>query len=165
MGESEAEKRALGAEPDAEKRERRELRAKASLGAYLRAALAGRRVDGPEAELQAAAKHRGWDSRSSCGTPGRPNSGPMFQLESPATVGVNLDLIRPAVFSSKRSAEAGCRNAASRKSGTYASATITTSLSAGSKAKGADAESTAAAFTVQSGDSQSESVPGWGIQD
>ena len=56
VGESEAEKRALGTEPDAEKRERRELRSKASLGAYLRAALAGRRVDGPEAELQAAAK-------------------------------------------------------------------------------------------------------------
>ena len=42
-------------EPDAERRERIELRSRASLGAYLRAALSGQQVSGAEAELRAAA--------------------------------------------------------------------------------------------------------------
>ena len=41
--------------PDAEMRERIELRSKASLTGYLQAALAGRQVAGAEAELQSAA--------------------------------------------------------------------------------------------------------------
>ena len=52
--EEEAETRAAD-EPDAERRERIELRRKASLTGYLRAALEGRQVDGAEAELRSAA--------------------------------------------------------------------------------------------------------------
>ncbi len=52
--EKEAETRAVN-EPDAEQRERIELRSKASLTGYLRAALEGRQVDGAEAELRSAA--------------------------------------------------------------------------------------------------------------
>ena len=148
VGESEAEKRALGAEPDAEKRERRELRSKASLGAYLRAALAGRRVDGPEAELQAAAKIGDgvplelWDT-------GEPEKRADISTGAPGTVGLNLDAIRPAVFSQSVLPRLGVEMPRVA-SGTFASATITTSLSASSKAKGVDQEATAAAFTVQS---------------
>ena len=66
IAEGEAEKRALESEPDAEQRERLELRSKASLGAYLRAALSGRRVDGPERELQEAAKIGEGNLRGRC---------------------------------------------------------------------------------------------------
>ena len=52
--EREAETRAVN-EPDTEQRERIELRSKASLTGYLRAALEGRQVDGAEAELRSAA--------------------------------------------------------------------------------------------------------------
>ena len=52
--EKESETRAATG-PEAEQRERLELRSKASLTSFLRAALSGRQVDGPEAELRAAA--------------------------------------------------------------------------------------------------------------
>ena len=65
------------------------------------------------------------------------------------TVGVNLDRIRPAVFAYSIAPRLGIEMPRVA-SGTYASATITTSLTAGSKAKGGAAESTAAAFTVSS---------------
>ena len=58
VAEGEGETRANGGgsgDLDAEARERLELRSKASLTAYLRAALSGRQVDGPEAELREAA--------------------------------------------------------------------------------------------------------------
>ena len=55
IAEGDAERRALENAPDAEMRERLELRGRASLGRYLAAALAGRRVDGAEAELAEAA--------------------------------------------------------------------------------------------------------------
>ena len=62
---------------------------------------------------------------------------------------MNLDRIRPAVFAYSIAPRLGIEMPRVA-SGTYASATITTSLTAGSKAKGGAAESTAAAFTVSS---------------
>ena len=50
-----AETRAADNRPDAEQRERIELRSRASLCSYLRAALSGQQVQGAEAELRAAA--------------------------------------------------------------------------------------------------------------
>ena len=66
VAEGEAEKRALETKPDAEMRERLELRAQASLTKYLSAALSGKQVDGAEKELQEAATVSGiplelWD--------------------------------------------------------------------------------------------------------
>ena len=135
-------------EPDAEQRERIELRSRASLTAYLRAALEGRQVDGAEAELRSAAGVSGiplelWDATqpdeqradAATGTPG--------------TVGINLDRIRPQVFANSIAPRLGIQMPRV-ESGTYASATISTSLAAGAKAKGADAEATAALFTVSS---------------
>ena len=148
VGEGEAEKRALETEPDAELRERRELRGRASLGAYLRAALSGRRVDGPERELQEASKvGEGiplelWDTA-------QPEHRADVATGAPGTVGVNLDRIRPAVFAQSILPRLGVEMPRV-ESGTYASATITTSLTAGSKAKGAAAEASAAGFTVTS---------------
>ena len=148
IAEGDAEKRALETEPDAELRERQELRGKASLGAYLRAALSGRRVDGPERELQEASKvGEGiplelWDTA-------QPEHRADLATGAPGTVGVNLDRIRPAVFSQSILPKLGIEMPRV-ESGTYASATISASLTAGSKAKGVAAQASAATFTVQS---------------
>ena len=134
---------------DAEQRERVELRSKASLTAYLRAALAGRRVDGAEAELQAAAGIGDgiplelWDVLQPVEQRADAATG------APGTVGVNLDRLRPAVFANSIAPRLGIEMPRV-ESGTYASGTVTTSLTSGSKAKGDAAESTAAAFTVTS---------------
>ena len=66
MRKKQAETRAAN-EPDAEQCERIELRSRASLTGYLRAALEGRQVDGAEAELRSAAGVSGiplelWDT-------------------------------------------------------------------------------------------------------
>ena len=60
---------------------------------------------------------------------------------------MNLDRIRPQVFANSIASRLGIEMPRVA-SGTYASATITTALTAGAKAKGGAAESTAAAFTV-----------------
>ena len=137
--------------PDAEARERLALRSKASLTAYLRAALAGRQVDGPEAELRSAAGIGDgvplelWDTAPIEGQETRADAA----TGAPGTVGVNLDRIRPAVFAASIAPRLGIEMPRV-ESGSYASATITTSLTAGSQAKGGKAEATAAAFTVSS---------------
>lgn len=132
-------------EPDAEERERIALRSRANLGSYLVAAMRGRLVDGAEAELRDAAGIGDgiplelWDvpreTREDAGT------------DAPGTVGVNLDPIRPMVFAASIARRLGI-DMPRVKSGTYATATITTALTAGAKAKGAAQESTAAGFTV-----------------
>ena len=137
------------AAPDAEKRERVELRGKAQLTNYLRAALAGRRVDGPEAELSAAAGIGDgiplelWDTQ----TENRAEHRVDAPTGAPSTVGVNLDSIRPAVFSNSIAPRLGIEMPRVA-SGSYASATIATSLTASSQAKGGESMATAATFTV-----------------
>ena len=147
IAEAEAETRALETEPDREMRERLELRERAQLTNYLTAALRGRTASGAEAELQSGAGIGDgiplelWDvpveTRADAAT------------GAPGTVGVNLDRIRPAVFANSIAPRLGIEMPRVA-SGTYASATITTSLTAGSKEKGGGAEATAAAFTVTS---------------
>ena len=150
VGEPEPEERETA--PDAEMRERVELRSRASLGAYLAAAFKGRAADGAEAELRAAAGIADgiplelWDVPR---TEKRQEERADTATGAPGTVGVNLDTIQPAIFAASIAPRLGV--AMPRvKSGTYASATITTSLTASAKAKGAAQESSAAAFTVTS---------------
>ena len=143
--EREAETRTVN-EPDAEMRERLELRSKASLVSFIRAALSGQQVSGPEAELRAAVGVNGiplelWD------TPQTEEQ--RAATEAPGTVGVNLDRIRPAVFANSIAPRLGIEMPRV-ESGTYASATIGTSLTAAPAAKGADADASAATFTVTS---------------
>ncbi len=135
---------------DAEARERLELRRKASLGNYLAAAARGRMVDGPEAELAAAAGVTGiplelWDlpaeRRQQDGRETRDIT------EAPNTVGVNLDPIRPAVFANSIASRLGI-DMPRVMSGTYATATITTSQAAETKAKSGAIAATAGALTV-----------------
>ncbi len=143
VAEGESETREVAV--DAEQRERIELRSKASLGRYLAAALRGRLVSGAEEELQRAAGIGDgiplelWDvpteTRADVAT------------GAPGTVGVNLDRIRPAVFANSIAPRLGIEMPRV-ESGSYASATISASLTARSHAKGHAAESTAATFTV-----------------
>ena len=144
---AEGEPETRPASPDAEQRERVELRSKASLGRYLTAAIRGRQATGPEAELQDAAGIGDgiplelWDTPTE--TRADAPSG------APGTVGVNLDRIRPMVFANSVASRLGIEMPRV-ESGTYASATITTALTAAAKDKSAVADSTAAAFTVTS---------------
>ena len=153
VAEGEGETRANGGHPDAEAHERLELRTRASLTAYLRAALSGRQVDGAEAELRAAAGVGDgiplelWDTAPS--ENGDRETRADAATGAPGTVGVNLDRIRPAVFAASIASRLGIEMPRVA-SGTYASATISTSLTAGAKAAGGAAEATAATFTVTS---------------
>ena len=128
---------------DPEVRERVELRSRASLTGYLRSALAGRLPSGAEAELNAAAGIGDgiplelWDVERRADT----------TTGTPGSVGVNLDAIRPAVFAQSVLTRLGVEMPRV-ESGSYVSATINQSLTAGAKAKNADADSTAATFTV-----------------
>ncbi len=107
-------------------------------------------VAGAEAELQAAAGVKGipielWD------VPETRNRGDGRETraitEAPGTVGVNLDPIRPAVFANSIAARLGI-DMPRVASGTYATATITTSQTAEAKAKSAAIAATAGAFTL-----------------
>ena len=133
-------------EPDAEVRERIELRSKASLANYLLAAARGRVVDGAEHELCAAAGVSGiplelWD------VPAEDRAEQRDVTPAPGTVGVNLDPIRPAVFANSIAPRLGIEMPRV-ESGTYASATITGSQTAAAKAKSAAAVGAAGALTV-----------------
>ena len=137
-------------EPDGELGERIELRSKASLTTYLTAALSGRQVSGPEAELRSAAGIGDgiplelWDV---------PRETEQRQTDTvsgaPGTVGVNLDRIRPEVFANSIAPRLGVEMPRV-DSGSYASATITTPLTAAAVAKSARQDATAASFTVTS---------------
>ena len=138
-------------EPDAEHRERFELRSKASLGVFMKAALTGRMVTGAEAELQAAAAVDGipielWDvPQTRTGAEHRAVS------EAPATVGINFDPIRPAVFAPSIAAKLMI-DMPRVPSGTYATGTISSTagsvLTADAVAKSAEVPQTAGVITV-----------------
>ena len=147
VGEGETERRALENAPDAEMRERLELRGRASLGRYLAAALRGRQPDGAELELREAAGIGDGIPLELWDVPRAEHRQTDAPTAAPGTVGVNLDRIRPAVFAQSVLPMLGVEMPRV-ESGSYASATITTSLTAGSAAKGGRQDATAAAFTV-----------------
>ena len=130
-------------EPDAEMRARLELRSRARIGNYVRAALTGKMITGAEAELN---QHIGTDDIP-------------FELweaapehrvtPAPATVGVTLDPIRPAVFAPSVAAKL-MLDMPQVPSGTYATGTIGTSLSADAVAKSANVPQSDGAISVQS---------------
>ena len=130
--------------------DRLELRSRASLGRYLLSALRGQSLTGAEAELAAetgvdgiplelwdtAAETRATETRADAAT------------GTPSTTGVNLDPLRPLIYARAVAPRLGV--AMPRvESGTFATATMTTGLTAGAMAAGAARESTAAAFTAQ----------------
>ena len=129
-------------EPDAEMRARLELRSRARIGNYVKAALTGKMVNGAEQELSAAA-----------GTDDIPfelwEAAPEHRVTpAPGTVGVNLDPIRPAIFAPSV-AEKLMLDMPVVPSGSYATGTIGTSLSADAVVKGGDVPQSDGAITVQ----------------
>ena len=133
--------------PDAEHRERVELRSRASLTNYILTASQGRLPSGAEAELNAAAGIDGGIPLELWDTGDRREQRQDVQTDAPGTVGVNLDRIRPAVFANAVLPRLGVEMPRVM-SGTYASATIGTSLTAAPQAQGAEFHSTAATFNV-----------------
>ena len=135
---------------DVEGRARRELRSRARVTNFLMAALRGRSLQGAERELadeinmgDGSIPLELWD------TPRREEHRADVVSAAPGTVGVNLDPIRPQIFA--RSVLPRIGVAMPRvPSGTFASATISTGLSAATFAKGGDAMSTAAVMTPTS---------------
>ena len=107
----------------------------------------GRLVDGAEAELCAAAGVSGiplelWDVPRARAEPEQ-----RAVTGSPGTVGVNLDPIRPFVFANSIAPRLGIEMPRVA-SGTFASATISTSTTADAKVKSAESPATAGAFSV-----------------
>ena len=135
---------------DPELRERIELRSKATLTNYLLAAASGRAVAGAEHELAAAAGIRpGYIPLElfDVPQPDKRDSEGRAVAAVPGTVGVNLDSIRPAVFAHSIAPRLGIEMPRVM-TGTYASATISTSQDAEPLAKSAAAAGVVGAFTV-----------------
>ncbi len=134
------------AAPDAEHRERVELRGRASLGGFLQAAMQGRLPGGELAEYSAACgggdgvpldlfeSDRPVEMRADATSP------------APGTVGVNLAPIQPYVFAQSIASRLGIAMP-SVGTGTHAETTITAALTAGAVTKGAARESSAATLT------------------
>lgn len=146
----EAEQRAAdeGDEGDAEERERRELRSRARLGRWFEAAISGKPVDGAEAELSAAAgcsgsvplemfprEQRRTERRAA--TPGV-GDGEAAQSMAP---------IVPALFDRSAASWLGIEMPMVA-TGDAGYPVLSTSLTGGPVAKGANADEGAAAFTV-----------------
>ena len=136
------------AAPDPELRERVELRSRVAVGKYLQAALKGRAPDGAEGELQQAVGCDGipfeiWQ---------RPEQRQVEHRDitpAPGTVGINLDVLRPAVFAPSVADKLQIEMP-TVESGTYATATLTTSATADAVAKSAAVPETAAGWTPTS---------------
>ena len=118
---AEGEPETRPAAPDAEMRERVELRSKASVGRYLLAAMRGRQVTGAEAELLDAAGIGDGIPLELWDVPGQTTETRADSATAaPGTVGVNLDRIRPAVFANSIAPRLGIEMPRV-ESGTYAS--------------------------------------------
>ena len=143
----ELEKRTANA-PDAETRERIELRSKASLINYFQSFARGKLPSGAEAELAAAAGVDGipielWDVPQ----PEQRQTEKRAIAAAPNPGGTNLDPVRPFVFANSIASKLGI-DMPRVASGAYASATISTAQGAEPKAKGAAAVGVAGAMTV-----------------
>ena len=130
-----------------ESRERRELRQKASVGRYLAAAMRGQPLDGAELELAQAAGVEDRGIPLELWTPPRRPAEERALTPAPGTTGINLDLLRPAVFAPSI-ADRLMVDMPTVMSGTFASGTISTSTTADAEPKGDAVPETAAAFTV-----------------
>ena len=129
---------------DAEAREKEELRSKCSVTKYFAAMMRGALPTGPEAEYS--------ESENVSGIPLSLFDEPVEQRAdvstgSPATVGVNLQPIRPQIFSMSIAPRLNIEMPRV-ESGSYAEARISTGLSAAALAKDEAAMATAAAFAV-----------------
>jgi len=148
--EAEGEEVTTPTSPDAETRALNDLRARTSVGRFLAAGIDGRRLDGAEEEFRQAVKaeertipYEAFEGEDEVET--RADAA----TAAPATIGINMQGVVPAVFS--RSAAAFLAIAMPRvPSGQYSIPRLTTNLTAGTKAKGGAQESSAGEFTIVS---------------
>ena len=137
------------AAPDAEGRERVELRGRASFGRYIAAAMGGRQAAGVEAEYASA-----------CGAPADGIPLDLFESDRPVETradastgppatgtGATLAPIQPYVFAASIAGRLGIDMPAVG-SGSHSWARISAPLTAGAMAKGSARESTAATLTA-----------------
>ena len=138
---------------DAEARERAELRAKVSIGRYLAAGMRGARLDGAEEEFRAAVGALERSIPIDAFEVERRIVGPERRADAPTpapgTVGVNMQGVVPAAFAGSIASRIGIAMPRAA-SGQWSEPRLTTSLTAGTQAKGGGQESTAAGFTVVS---------------
>ena len=130
---------------DAETRERLELRAKCSVTNFFQARMQGRMPSGAEAEYSAAENTDGKIPLSLFDEPVEQRAD--VSTGSPATVGINLQPIRPQVFSQSIAPMLNIEMPRV-ESGSYAEARINSGLSASALAKDESFEATAAGFAV-----------------
>ena len=135
---------------DAEAREKLELRGRATLGGFLLSALQGRVPSGAEAEYGAAFGVRAGEIPIDLWEGDRP--APVEHraaTPAPATgTGVTVAPVQPFVFAPSIGSRLGI-DMPSVPSGAYTEMTVSTALPAAPKAKGVDADDTAAALTPQ----------------
>ena len=144
-----------GATGSGEDRDRIELRKAARLTNFVTAALSGRAVSGAEAELSA---ELGLDAGKIpvelFDVPSEHRSGDIERRNDaaatlPGTTGTNLDTLLPQIYAQSVAPMLGV-DMPRVPSGTFATATLTTPITAAAYAKGAAASSNAAAFTAES---------------
>ncbi len=136
IGEADAEERAWAAfngNADAVTRERLELRGRATITGYILAAMQGRLPSGAETKLAAATGVDGIPLEVFEPNPAEQRADTV--TGAPGTAGVNRQPIRPQLFASSIAPRLGIEMP-QVVSGTHAEATITTSLTAASKAAG-----------------------------
>ena len=134
---------------DAATRERDELRARSTFGAYLSAAARGRAPSGAEAEYSASCDAGPGEIPLSLFEPERPPIEMRADATTPAPAsgtGATLGAIQPFVFSASIAPRLGI-SMPTVGSGSYSEATVGTAATAAAKAKGSAAESTALALT------------------
>ena len=135
---------------DSEARERLELRSKASLGAFVVAALQGRMPSGAEQEYREACGAQPGHIPLDLWEQDRPVLTAEERAATPAPTtgtGVNVAPISPFIFSPSIAPRLGIQ-IPQVPSGSWSEMTITTSVPASPKAKGVDADDTAAALTA-----------------
>ena len=137
------------AAPDAEMRERIELRGRCNVGRFLAAALNGRTPDGAERELGEAAGLEPGQIPFELWQPPQEQRQTEDRAITPApgTVGANLDLLRPFVFAPSVVSRLMV-DMPQISSGTFASGTINSAATSDAVGKGDDVPETAAGFSV-----------------
>ena len=141
--------RNVSSTPDAETRERLELRGRATFGGFLVAALAGRIASGAEAEYAASLGARPGHVPMDLWEGDRPRPSPETRAatSAPTTgIGVTVAPVQPFVFAPSIAPRLGI-DMPTVGSGGYSEMTISTALPAAPKAKGDDADDTAGALT------------------
>ena len=149
--EPEPEIHATATAPDAEGRERLRLRDRATVGAYIAARLRGAALPSECAEYGAACHAPAGEVPIDIFEADRPavETHADAVTAAPATVGVNIGPIHPAVFAASIAPQLGI-TMPQVSSGTYSELRITTSTTAGTRAKGGAQESTAAVLSAVS---------------